>query len=228
MRNIATASRHVAIDRLWVRGHLRAQHHQLVRDQQDAVRVEHDREGRVLAEVDPAALGQALEFPAQHRLRPVRAALAPFGGQVRERRRLADDQPAQPRHLGLEGEPDPACAQAREVPREVVGLAERRLLDDGGHRREKPVEHVVDNREEQRLLAAEVVVDRLARDARLGDDLVHAGVGVAAAQEHLQGRVADRVAFGGVPVRCWHRSFSPGFGGFGLEGGRVPIMTARF
>jgi hypothetical protein len=65
------------------------------------------------------------------------------------------------RHLGLEGECDPACAQAREIPREVVGLAERHLVHDGGHRREKPVEYVVDNREEQPLLAAEVVVDRL-------------------------------------------------------------------
>jgi hypothetical protein len=119
-------------------------------------------------------------------------------------------------------------AASPTIRREVVGLAEGHLADDGGHRREEPVEHVVDDREEERLLAAEVVVDRLARDSRLGDDLVHAGVGVAAAQEHCQGRVADRVAFGGVPVRCWHRSCSGGLGGFGLEGGRVPIMAARF
>jgi hypothetical protein len=115
----------------------------------DAVRVEHDRERRVLAEADPAALGQVLEFAAQHRLRPVRAALAPFGGRFGNALATPTMSRRKPITSGWRASATQAAPRRARSRARVVGLAERHLVHGGGHRRVKPVELVVDNREEE-------------------------------------------------------------------------------
>ncbi|GAB3871308.1 hypothetical protein GCM10029964_007390 [Kibdelosporangium lantanae] len=73
-----------------------------------------------------------------------------------------------------------------------------------GHReiarlRPTVVADVVDHGQEQPFLVAEVVVDRLLADARLGGDGVHAAAPVPVGKEDRGRRVDDRGALGRRP-----------------------------
>ncbi|GAA4892935.1 hypothetical protein GCM10023223_02220 [Stackebrandtia albiflava] len=71
---------------------------------------------------------------------------------------------------------------------------------------------LLDDRGEQALLVAEVVVDGAFGHTRLGGNGIDSGAGVALGEEHAPGRPEDHVAFGrrvaarsaGHETPCWH------------------------
>ena len=66
------------------------------------------------------------------------------------------------------------------------------------------VHHVLDHRREQVLLFAVVIVDRLARHAGFGGDLVDAGAGKTLAAEHFGGSFQDGFALGALSALAVH------------------------
>ena len=107
--------------------------------------------------------------------------------QLREPRRFGDDQ-------AIKGERGRFQDQRQEVAPERAqqpagtgrrGIAHRKRCDE--RRR-----HVRDDRLEQLVLAVEMIVDRLLRDARLGGDQVHAGRAVAEPEEDRHAGLLDR------------------------------------
>ena len=97
----------------------------------------------------------------------------------------------------------------REQSRAKCGLdlAERtvRARDPGGDRLGEPRRQLVDQREEQRLLVREVVVDGALRRAGRVDDVVHESPVIPFPREDLPRRVEDLVA----RRRTGHRRVTP-------------------
>src|SRR5947209_10683520 len=86
----------------------------------------------------------------------------------------------------------PACERPAALHRHV--LLRWRRLEQGDQLPQRGVDALVDQREQQLVLAREVPVQRALRVAGLGGDIVDARVAVAPLREHPQSRCEELVA----------------------------------
>jgi hypothetical protein len=102
---------------------------------------------------------------------------------------LTDDQPSQLDHLLLQDRPQVARGKHGQVGFKVRRVGER--ADSLEKRRDRALQRVVHDRQQQFVFVTEVLVDRLFGDHGGGGDLVDAGALVPVAQKQLTARRQD-------------------------------------
>ncbi len=102
---------------------------------------------------------------------------------------LADDQPAQLHDRLLQDRAQVVGGKGGQVGLQIGGVGQRG--DAIEERRHRALQRVVHDRQQQFLLVAEVLVDRLLGDLCRRGDLVDAGALVAVAQEQRPARRQD-------------------------------------
>ena len=174
----------------------------LVSEQHRAIqRVRHDHPVEVrrrhcrIVNCQQAASRQALEERRQSRQRALRAALVQHFGEVWKTADLPDHQPAKLHQSRCQHHGQLLVGVGAKVGREFrVVVRFRCLADDQVPRVAGHAGHDLD---EQRLLAPEVLVHRLFRDAGPRRNRVHVGAEIPALQEHVRGGAENGGAFAG-------------------------------